>query len=206
MDFTIDSGFLDALANPAPTPAGGSAAAYAGAMAAALVAMVARTTIGKKKYADVQARMQQIIDEAEAHRAELEQCVRRDADAFEQLLAAYRAAKEMPNPTAIEQVTLHVTEVPLGTARTALHVLELAVEAAETANINAISDACSAASLANTTIFASALNVKVNAKNLDAHKAGAFLAQIGAVETQAQALVTRLQKTIQERGGIEATG
>src|SRR5215510_8529832 len=101
MDFTIDSDFLNALANPAPTPAGGSAAAYAGAMAAALVAMVAKTTLGKKKYADVQERMQQIIIEAETYRAELEACVSRDAAAFESLLATYRAAKETPNPTAV---------------------------------------------------------------------------------------------------------
>jgi glutamate formiminotransferase/formiminotetrahydrofolate cyclodeaminase len=201
MDFTIDSAFLNALANPAPTPAGGSAAAYAGALAAALVAMVAQTTLGKKKYADVQARMQEIISDAEACRTELEACVSRDAAAFEGLLAVYRAAKDTPNPAAIEQANLHVTEVPLGTSKIALHVMELAVELAATANINAIGDACAAASLANSCIFVSSLNVKFNAKNLG-DKAGDFFAQAAEIESRAQSLMMQLQQIIRERGEI----
>ena len=201
MNFTIDSAFLNALADPAPTPAGGSAAAYGGAMAAALVAMVAQTTIGKKKYGDVQARMQQIIIEAETYCTELEACVSRDAAAFESLLAAYRAAKETPNPAAIEQANLHVTEVPLGTSKIALHVMELAVELAATANINAIGDACAAASLANSCIMVSTLNVKFNAKNLG-DKAGDFFAQVAEIESRAQSFMMQLQQIIRERGEI----
>jgi len=53
--------FLDALASGAATPGGGSAAAYSGAAAAGLVSMVARLTIGKKKYADVESKMQAIL-------------------------------------------------------------------------------------------------------------------------------------------------
>jgi formiminotetrahydrofolate cyclodeaminase len=202
MNFTVDSAFLNALADPAPTPAGGSAAAYAGAMAATLVTMVAKTTLGKKKYADVQDLMRQIVAEAEACRAELEQCVSRDAEAFEGLLAAYRAARETPNPAVIEQATLLVTTVPLGTANTVLHVLELAVKVAATGNINAVSDACAAAALANSSIYASALNVKVNAKSLDHHRQESVLAQIGSIEAQANERMTQLQPIIQERMGI----
>lgn len=204
MNFTIDLNFLDAIASSDPTPGGGSAAAYAGAMAAALVMMVAQTTIGKKKYADVQTRILEIVAEATVYRAELEACVSRDAAAFESLLVAYRASKETSNPEQVEQAKLHVTEVPLGTAQTALAIVELAVELAATANLNAMSDACAAASLANSTVFASALNVKMNAKSLDPHKAAEYLAQVAEIEAQAQVLMTRLQHTIQERGGIDA--
>src|SRR5215213_6928508 len=52
--------FIEELAAPTATPGGGSAGAYAGAMGAGLVAMVAGLTIGKKKYADVEAQMQAI--------------------------------------------------------------------------------------------------------------------------------------------------
>ena len=201
MDFTIDSAFLNALADPAPTPAGGSAAAYAGAMAAALVAMVAQTTLGKKKYADVQARMQEIITEAKAYRIELELCVSRDAEAFERLLTAYRAAKESPNLAAIEKTTLLVTVVPLGTAITALRVLELAVELANTANINAIGDAYAAASLAQSCIFVSTLNVKFNAKSIS-DIARECLSKAPEIEARAQELMTQVQKIIRERGEI----
>ena len=63
--------FLDALAAATPTPGGGSAAAQAGAMGAALVAMVARLTIGRKKYAEVEAQMNEILNQAERLRREL---------------------------------------------------------------------------------------------------------------------------------------
>ena len=202
MNFTIDTAFLNALASAAPAPGGGSAAAYAGAMSAALVTMVAQTTIGKKKYADVETQMQEIVVDAEACRAELEHYVSRDAAAFTRLLEAYRAAKETPDSERIEQATIHVTEVPLGTAKTALHVLELAVKAAAIGNINAVSDACAGASLANSAIFASALNVKLNAKSLDNQKQDRFLAQIGHIEAQAKELMTQLQQIIQERMSI----
>src|SRR5207249_3351627 len=64
-------GWIDELAGGAPTPGGGSAAALAGTLAAALVAMVARLTIGKKAYAAVDARVREILAEAEILRAEL---------------------------------------------------------------------------------------------------------------------------------------
>jgi glutamate formiminotransferase/formiminotetrahydrofolate cyclodeaminase len=71
--------FLDELASETPTPGGGSAAAYAGAMAAALVGMVARLTIGKKKYAEVETRMQSVLAQAEGLRAALTEAVQGDA-------------------------------------------------------------------------------------------------------------------------------
>src|SRR5207249_11899798 len=64
-------GWIDELAGGAPTPGGGSAAALAGTLAAALVAMVARLTIGKKAYAGVDAQARDILAEAEQLRAEL---------------------------------------------------------------------------------------------------------------------------------------
>lgn len=203
MAIPIDRTFLEALASANPTPGGGSAAAYAGALAAALVTMVAQTTIGKKKYAEVQARMQEIIGEAEACRVELEQSVNRDAAAFDALIAARRAARDTVSSTAMEPATVQVTEVPLVTAKTALRVLELALEVAANGNRNAFSDACAGASLANSTIFVSALNVKINAKSLDNRDAaGHFLAQVMEIEARAAALMEQLNRLIRECEGI----
>src|SRR5215204_3645818 len=86
--------FIEELAAPTPTPGGGSAAAYAGAMGAGLVAMVAGLTIGKKKYADVEAEMQAIRVVAENLRKELTQAVDDDASAFEAVMGAFRLSKE----------------------------------------------------------------------------------------------------------------
>ena len=85
--------FIEELAAPTPTPGGGSAAAYAGAMGAGLVAMVAGLTIGKKKYAEVEAEMQAIRVVAENLRKELTQAVDDDASAFEVLMGDLQTAK-----------------------------------------------------------------------------------------------------------------
>src|SRR5437899_471379 len=71
--------WIDELAGGAPTPGGGSAAALAGTLAAALVAMVARLTIGKKAYAAAEARAREILAEAEQLRGQLRRLVDEDA-------------------------------------------------------------------------------------------------------------------------------
>ncbi len=79
--------FTDRLASAEPTPGGGTAAAVAGALAAALVAMLARTTVGKKKFADRQAAMEAIRDEADGLRRDLLAQAEADARAFDDLLS-----------------------------------------------------------------------------------------------------------------------
>jgi formiminotetrahydrofolate cyclodeaminase len=81
----IDSpvrGFLDGLASNAPTPGGGSAAALAGALGAGLVSMVCQFTVGREKYADVEADMRRVLERAEELRELLE-------DAGDEDIAAY---------------------------------------------------------------------------------------------------------------------
>ncbi len=86
--------FLENLAAATPTPGGGSASAYTVAQAAALTAMVARLTIGKKKYAGVEKQMEGLRDQADSLRRELNTDVDRDAGAFDQLMAAMKLPKE----------------------------------------------------------------------------------------------------------------
>ena len=70
---------LPALASKAPTPGGGGASAYAGALASALASMVGNLTVGKEKYADVQDRVQAELLELEGTRIRLLELI--DADA-----------------------------------------------------------------------------------------------------------------------------
>ena len=158
---------LDALAQSTPTPAGGSAVAYGGAMAAALVAMVARLTASKPRHADVADRMQQIAVEADALRNGLQDAVQADAAAFDDILAARRLPVDDPSrQSAIERATRHAVDVPLHTAEQALQVLTLAVELAESGLSSAHNDALAAASLAQTAARISALNARVNCAGL----------------------------------------
>ena len=99
--------FIEELASPTPTPGGGSAGAYAGAMGAGLVAMVSGLTIGKKKYAEVEAEMHAIRVMAEKLRKELTQAVDDDASSFEVLMAR-KAASSTPagEPAKVSTVRL----------------------------------------------------------------------------------------------------
>jgi glutamate formiminotransferase/formiminotetrahydrofolate cyclodeaminase len=204
------STFLDDLAAATPAPGGGSAAAYAGAMGAALVAMVARLTIGKKSYLPVQAQMNEILKQAERLRAELTEAVQADSAAFEAVMAAFKLPKDTPDDmatrsAAIEKATIEAAQVPLKTAQNAVSVMALAERGAALGNLNAITDAASAAALGRAALNAAGYNVRVNVANLNEAAAGeTFLHQLQALETRAAKLEADLQKTLNERGKLPA--
>src|SRR5204863_565639 len=101
-------------------PGGGSVAAHAGALGAALAQMVAGLTIGKKKYAAVDAEMKEAALKAAALGNRLSTLVKRDADAYAQVSEAYKLPKEPADAAArrTEAVTnalLKAAEAPLET-------------------------------------------------------------------------------------------
>ncbi len=199
---------LDALSADTPTPGGGSASAYSGAMGAALVVMVARLTLGKKKYADVQDLMQQLLSRAERLQAELLEDVSKDAAAFEAVMAAYRLLKDTPEEQAqrqqaIEAATLAATQTPLEVARKAVDVLALAKQAVAQGNVNAISDGAVGAALARTALTGAGYNVRINLPGLkDRQAAGALLAKLANLESQAATLEAEVRQQLQERAGL----
>ncbi len=206
---TDEGSFLEALASADPTPGGGSAAAQAGAMAAALVAMVARLTVGKKKYADVEKQMAALIDRADALRREFSDSVMKDAVAFEAVMAALKLPKETSKQQtartkAVQAATLEAARQPLAVARLAIECLELAWQAAEFGNTNAISDAGTAAALTRASLQGAGLNARINLHSLGANKTGAqLLKELRALEKQATKLETAIRKQIRTRGGFE---
>ena len=159
--------FAEVLASKEPTPGGGCASALSGALAAALVAMVARTTAGSKKFADRAEQMDQIAAEADRLRGELLALVDEDARAFDQVMAAFRMPKDAPEQQAarsqaIQQAYRAAVEPPLRVCTRSLRVLELAAQVAERGNPNAASDAGVGALLAGTAVEGAALNVQIN--------------------------------------------
>lgn len=200
--------FLDELASGSPTPGGGSAAAHVGAAGAALVAMVARLTIGKKKYADVEALMWQLVDQAESLRKELTAAVEKDSAAFESFMKATRLPKDTPEQqaarsAAMQQATLTAMQVPLETARLAVQVIELALQAAAKGNLNAISDAGTAAALARAALTGAGYNVRINSLGIPDETATVpLLTEIRALEARADALQVELTTTLRERGNL----
>lgn len=159
--------FLDELASAAPAPGGGSAAAMAGAAGAALVAMVARLTIGRKNYQDVNAEFENILPRAEARRAELIQFIQLDADAYSRVMAAYQLpktddAEKTARAAAIQDALQEAANVPLRVARACAQVLEMSAIAAAKGNKNAASDAGAGAVMAEAGLQMALLNVEIN--------------------------------------------
>lgn len=164
--------FLDSLASSAPAPGGGSVAALSGAMAAALVSMVCNLTIGKQRYADVEAEMRDLLDRAEALRHEMQDLAQADLEAFNRLAAAYKLPRTTEADIAIRRDAIQAslrraTEVPLRTARTAAAVLPLCPAVAERGNQAAVSDVGVAALLAQAAVRSALLNVDINLRLLE---------------------------------------
>jgi formiminotetrahydrofolate cyclodeaminase len=169
--------FLDELASGTPTPGGGSAAAASGAMGAALVSMVCNLTIGREKFAEVEARMKETLARSEALRAELIQLIADDAEAYQAVMAAYRLPKgteeeKTARTEAIQAGIKQATLTPLATARACAEVIELCQVVAELGNPNASSDAGAGAACAQAGLKAAALNVLINLSSI---KDGAFV-------------------------------
>jgi glutamate formiminotransferase/formiminotetrahydrofolate cyclodeaminase len=159
---TLD-GWIDELAGGSPTPGGGSAAALAGALAAALVAMVARLTIGKKAYAAVEPRAREILAEADRLRGELRRLVDEDALAYTAVSQAYKIPKDDPKRArAVDDALVGAARTPAEVANRAARVLALAAEIGKIGNKNATSDANVAAGLARASVSGAVENVRVN--------------------------------------------
>jgi len=175
---TLDS-WLEDLAAGTPAPGGGSAAALAGALAGALVAMVARLTTGRKSYAAVQGRMEEIVTEANTLRAELRRLVDEDAVAYARVVAAPKLAKDEALAGAIQ--------TSLVMARGAVRLIALARQIAGLGNPNARTDAKVAEVLARAALAAAAENVRANVAALSAPAHGrAMVEEVERLEREAR--------------------
>jgi formiminotetrahydrofolate cyclodeaminase len=171
--------------------------------------MVARLTVGKKKYAAVEPQMYELIEKAEVLRSNLTAAIQEDAAAFEQVMTAMKlpkatAEEQVARSTALEQATMEAIAVPLRTAAMATRAIELAIEAASSGNLNAISDAASGAALGRASLTGAGLNVRINCAGLqDEDRAADFIRQVAALEIRADRLENELKQILQERANLD---
>ncbi len=180
--------FMESVASSNPTPGGGTVSAVAGAMAAALAAMVGRLTVGRKKYAAVDEEFRGIISEGEALRGRLVRLGAEDAAAYTAVSAAYGIPKDRAEERthAIQAALIGAAKVPLETLRACREVAALAVRCAEAGNKNAVSDAGVATMLAGAAAAGAAYNVRINVVGMpDPSAAAALVAE--ATELLAEA-------------------
>ncbi|MFH0892433.1 MAG: cyclodeaminase/cyclohydrolase family protein [Candidatus Falkowbacteria bacterium] len=153
-DMTVEE-FLRDLASDNPAPGGGSASAVAGAMAAALVAFVCRKTIGKKRYAAVEAQMKGMLDQAEGLAARLLVLAEEDKAAFQRVIAEKYSAESLKGAASI----------PAETEKLSRQVFALAIAALQYGYVKTQTDAQVASLLAEVAATGARLNVNINEQN-----------------------------------------
>ncbi|MBI4467085.1 MAG: glutamate formimidoyltransferase [Acidobacteria bacterium] len=182
---------LDAVAEPTPTPGGGSCAALAGALAAALGHMVAKLSAGKKAHAEHAAKLNQHAQELAQLRAQLQSAIDRDAASFEVVLAAYRLPKnsdqeKRAREQAIEQANQAATESPLEVAEASARVLDTLAQLGPITSPGMASDLKTGVHLGVAALRGALENVKIN---LDSLQDRSFQ---GCVRTRVAPLEARL--------------
>ncbi|MDD4160229.1 MAG: cyclodeaminase/cyclohydrolase family protein [Synergistaceae bacterium] len=172
--------FLDELASDSPAPGGGSVAALCASLSAALVSMVANLTIGKEKYKENWSVMEEVAEKSESLRFKFVDLMNEDTESFNTFMAALKMPKATEEEKCLRKKAMGeasklATEIPLLTLEACVEVAELAYSAAKNGNANTISDAGSAALIAEAAGRAAAYNVKINLPGVtDATFAGDF--------------------------------
>ena len=169
MDMTLATcrEFVSVLASDAPAPGGGGAAALVGAIGTALGNMVGSLTVGKKKYAAVEAEIIELKAKCDALQKELLDQVEADEVNFLPLAKAYGIPKDDPNrDTIMEEATMIACSTPM-------KIMELCCEAigyikvfADMGSRLAVSDAGCGAVCCKAALQAASLNVFINTKTL----------------------------------------
>jgi formiminotetrahydrofolate cyclodeaminase len=197
--------FLEALASQAATPGGGSAAAIIGAMGAALVSMVCNLTIGKKKYAEVEGDMKDVLAKSETLRRKLIGMIEDDVKAFDAVMGAYGMPKETDadkdaRAQAIQAALKQATDVPLACARAAREVIDIAATASDKGNLNVISDAGVGVLAGYAALRSAALNVFTNARMItDKTFAEAKLKELNQLLAGAEAATEKAYGVVKDK-------
>lgn len=182
--------FVALLASDAPAPGGGGAAALVGALGTALSNMVGSLTVGKPKYAEVEAEVRELKAQADALQTKFLELVAKDAEVFEPLSRAYGLPKATVHEAAhkeevMETCLMQCSEVPLEIMKTCCTALDVAADMEEVGTVIALSDVgCSAASL-KAALLSAHLNVRVNTKLMKNRR------KAEAINTKAQALLKK---------------
>ena len=172
--------FIEQLAAPTATPGGGSAAAAAGAMAAGLAGMVASMSRGKKAYLQYESQLSEASNHLAQLREEMKCAIDADAESYNVVMKAYKAAKESSaGERMIIDALQQATAVPLGVAERAVAVQQIALRLKPITNPNMSSDLTTAIALAKAALEGALANVEINLGSikLDAPEDHAFVSQ-----------------------------
>ncbi len=177
---TTNTDMIDALASADPTPGGGAASAYVGALATSLASMVGNLTVGKKSYAAVEADVAASLERLASLRERLLDLVDADERAFQPLAAVYRMPKETSEEAharsvALQKALIGACDVPLAVMRACVDVIRECDFLAHNGTTLAISDAGAAVAFARAALYSASLNVYINIASMaDENRAAAY--------------------------------
>jgi methenyltetrahydrofolate cyclohydrolase len=161
------SAFIEVLASKAPVPGGGGAAAMGGAIGMALSNMVGNLTVGKKKYADVEGEVKELIAKGDQIIVKLKRLVDQDAEVFEPLSKAYGLPKTTPEEAKYKEETMEncckvACGVPMEIMRAAFEGIKVHARMGEIGTMIAISDVGCGVTFLKSALIAGSLNVIIN--------------------------------------------
>ncbi|MBO5197093.1 MAG: cyclodeaminase/cyclohydrolase family protein [Lachnospiraceae bacterium] len=163
--------YLDVLSSKAPVPGGGGASALAGALGTALGEMVANLTIGKKKYAEVEGEILELLEQLKQIRAEYIRLADEDARVFAPLAKAYGLPAATDEEKAykdavMEERLLDASLVPIGIMELTLSLLGILKVLAEKGSRMAVSDVGVAVQYARAALLGAVMNVSINTRSM----------------------------------------
>jgi formiminotetrahydrofolate cyclodeaminase len=178
--------FVDVLASKAAVPGGGGASALVGAVGTALGNMVGSLTVGKKKYADVEADIIALQAQADALQQEFLYLVDQDAVVFEPLSKAYGIPKDDPTRAQVMEDALKLAcSVPMDIMRACGKAVDVIAQFAAKGSALAISDAGVGVAFCKAALQGASLNVFINTKSMTDRVHAA------AIETEADGLLNK---------------
>jgi methenyltetrahydrofolate cyclohydrolase len=197
--------FLDEVASSSPAPGGGSVAALSGALGAALTSMVCNLTVGKKKYADVDDEMKNVLAQSEHLREQFTTLIDRDTQAFNKVMEAIALPKDTDpqkalRAAAIREATKEATLVPLEVMKHCIDALALAQAVVSKGNANSVSDAGVSAYMLHAALEGAALNVRINLNGLnDPEFVGWKTDEVQSLRSTSALVLEEIQSVVDER-------
>jgi glutamate formiminotransferase/formiminotetrahydrofolate cyclodeaminase len=164
--------FVDSVYESTPTPGGGSVAALAGSLAAALVGMVSQLTLASKKYRDVSEEMEGVRAESRMVAETLKAKVAEDSEAFDKVIKAMRMPRlgdqeKAARRRAVQQAFKDAAEVPASVVRECRRIAPLIEAVARRGNQASLSDAGVASLMCMACAEGAAMNVMINLGSIE---------------------------------------
>jgi len=193
--------FLDALASKSPTPGGGSVAALSGAMAAALMSMVAEVTLPKKKYKVYEAELRDLAERSKRRILRFRELMQEDVKAFDAVIEAMKLPKDTPEQAKVREERLReallgAADVPRRVGMEALEMLREMQGLHGKLYKFVVSDLAVAASMARAAVEGAAMNMIVNASSL---KDEAIVEEAMAMVREAEGLARSVFEAVKGR-------